>query len=382
MSIVEALRARGYHVEWRSVDDLAARGYPLLARDLRARGFAGQMIVSEPPPGIRAALYLVTPRGRLVYAAGSQTLARELRRHPNPLTETEVSRLLDAAAVRRQRAERAAARGDVATAWYESGIASGYVAAPMVASGQWRNPWLPPAERVPANPARHLRPWPRPVVEPLAEVYRPRRPGPVTTARALVRMPERPMREDVRLAARAIERALAHLAGMLGPRGIKRIPRDVEPWEVLMADPATARRARALRRLYHHLVRRYWAPNPRERLGPRARFRPEQLAPPEAFDPRSFRTVIPPGRPDVRVTVGCPVGAWDARRRRCRVGMRPQRILRLRRRSNPVIYDRVEAVWARKGRGRYAGLPFVHTFRTPVRAVGLLDGRVLLEPAP
>ncbi len=56
----------------------------------------------------------------------------------------------------------------------------------------------------------------------------------------------------------------------------------------------------------------------------RAQYCPEQLADPGRFDPRSFRTVQTDGH---RVTIGCPKGQYDARRRRCRVGTRAQRIL-------------------------------------------------------
>jgi hypothetical protein len=56
----------------------------------------------------------------------------------------------------------------------------------------------------------------------------------------------------------------------------------------------------------------------------RARFCPERVAAPSAFDRRSFRTVRVKGH---RVTVGCPMGYYDAQRRRCRVSTRAQRIL-------------------------------------------------------
>jgi len=157
-------------------------------------------------------------------------------------------------------------------------------------------------------------------------------------------------------------------------------------------------------------------------------WRHQRLASARAFDPRSFRTVTP--APGVRVTVGCPVGAWDARRRRCRVGTRAQRVLRwasnpeapwherqaatwqalaarfrpgvprrryaegaadahafsawVDRQQNPprrrvLIYPRVDAICARKldgpARGRY-----VHRFRTPVLALGEPDGSVRLVP--
>ncbi len=65
--------------------------------------------------------------------------------------------------------------------------------------------------------------------------------------------------------------------------------------------------------------------NPRRPRRPsRATYCPEQLAPKGRFDPRSFRTVVSDGH---RVTVGCPKGEYDARRRRCKVGTRAQRIL-------------------------------------------------------
>lgn len=167
---------------------------------------------------------------------------------------------------------------------------------------------------------------------------------------------------------------------------------------------------------------------------PTRRYRVERVADPRAFDPRSFRTVVP--APGVRVTIGCPRGSWDARRQRCRVGTRAQRVLRAnpvrtvdmledgRRvvrhvfygrtpaearaverahvradaslraalegrpyrgvriravRPNPVlIYPRIEAIAGRKT-GPHAGR-YVHHFRTPVAAWGLPDGSVRLVP--
>ncbi len=57
----------------------------------------------------------------------------------------------------------------------------------------------------------------------------------------------------------------------------------------------------------------------------RARYVHERLEPKGRFDPRSFRTVQ---SGEALVTVGCPKGQWDAKRRRCRVGTRAQRIMR------------------------------------------------------
>lgn len=45
----------------------------------------------------------------------------------------------------------------------------------------------------------------------------------------------------------------------------------------------------------------------------------------ERFDPRSFRTVSP--NDDVRVTIGCPAGHWDARRELCKVSTQAQKIM-------------------------------------------------------
>lgn len=57
----------------------------------------------------------------------------------------------------------------------------------------------------------------------------------------------------------------------------------------------------------------------------RKRYRHERLEPKGRFDPRSFRTVRS-GK--ALVTVGCPKGEYDPRRRRCKVGTRAQRIMR------------------------------------------------------
>ncbi len=122
---------------------------------------------------------------------------------------------------------------------------------------------------------------------------------------------------------------------------------------------------------------------------------PERVAPKGRFDPRSFRTVRSDGH---FVTVGCEKGEYDAKRLRCKVGTRAQRILHPkgektcpltgRERRNPPmagveIYGRVDRILATKGpRGRYAGQPFTHCFTTRARILGLPDGRLLIEPAP
>jgi len=141
--------------------------------------------------------------------------------------------------------------------------------------------------------------------------------------------------------------------------------------------------------------------NPRRRVGLRAQFCPERVAPPSAFDPRSFRTVRVKGH---RVTVGCPKGQYDASRRRCRVGTRAQRILhpvgegkcplpreigRTKRpaRKNPgetKIYDRVLAIVAE--RDDEHGMPqrYVHQveLEAPIFGVGPAGRRSLKIPAP
>ena len=52
------------------------------------------------------------------------------------------------------------------------------------------------------------------------------------------------------------------------------------------------------------------------------------------FDKRSFRTITQPD--GTEVTIGCPKGKFDAKRKRCKVGTRAQRVLKpKRRRKNP-----------------------------------------------
>ncbi len=113
-------------------------------------------------------------------------------------------------------------------------------------------------------------------------------------------------------------------------------------------------------------------PNPRRRGArpSRATYCPERVAAKGRFDPRSFRTVRTDGH---LVTVGCPKGQYDARRKRCKVGTRAQRILhppgestcplpgrevRPRRRRNPhMVIDAGGTVIA-----SYGGHP-IQTFR-------------------
>ena len=142
-------------------------------------------------------------------------------------------------------------------------------------------------------------------------------------------------------------------------------------------------------------------PNPRRRRArpSRATLCPERVAAKGRFDPRSFRTVRTDGH---LVTVGCPKGKYDARRQRCKVGTRAQRILhppgeatcplpgrevRRRRRENPPagpveIYRRVEFIGATNHQGsRDPGARFLHRFRTRARMLGLPDGSLLIQPA-
>ena len=63
-----------------------------------------------------------------------------------------------------------------------------------------------------------------------------------------------------------------------------------------------------------------------DRGGPRARYTRHRQRPPSRFDPRSFRTIsIGKGQ---KAGVGCRKGAWDNRRRRCKIGTRIQTILK------------------------------------------------------
>ena len=58
----------------------------------------------------------------------------------------------------------------------------------------------------------------------------------------------------------------------------------------------------------------------------RSRFKHKRLESPSKFDKRSFRTITQPD--GTEITIGCPKGKWDAKRKRCRVGTRAQRILK------------------------------------------------------
>jgi len=46
----------------------------------------------------------------------------------------------------------------------------------------------------------------------------------------------------------------------------------------------------------------------------------------DEFDSRSFRT-IPLGKSGKKAVVGCPVGQWQPRKKRCKVGMKIQKKL-------------------------------------------------------
>ena len=48
--------------------------------------------------------------------------------------------------------------------------------------------------------------------------------------------------------------------------------------------------------------------------------------PKRIFDPRSFRWKIVSKK--VRVLVGCPVGKWQSRKQRCKVGMKAYKVLK------------------------------------------------------
>ncbi len=131
----------------------------------------------------------------------------------------------------------------------------------------------------------------------------------------------------------------------------------------------------------------------------RARYVHERLEPKGRFDPRSFRTVQ---SGDALVTVGCPKGQWDAKRKRCRVGTRAQRIMRPMGRNqltrkeagrNPIavynpprgrlIYGRAVYLQGEKTNGSYKGKQYRHTFENDSRVAiyGLPDGSVLLRSA-
>lgn len=78
-------------------------------------------------------------------------------------------------------------------------------------------------------------------------------------------------------------------------------------------------------------LKRWMEENP---YSSRSRFKHERIESPSKFDKRSFRTITQPD--GTEVTIGCPTGKFDAKRKRCKVGTRAQRVLKpKRRRKNP-----------------------------------------------
>lgn len=63
---------------------------------------------------------------------------------------------------------------------------------------------------------------------------------------------------------------------------------------------------------------------PLAKTGSRAKFRHETVKSKRYFDPRSFRTVKARAH---RVTIGCPRGEWDPKRKKCKVATQIQKIL-------------------------------------------------------
>ncbi len=55
--------------------------------------------------------------------------------------------------------------------------------------------------------------------------------------------------------------------------------------------------------------------------------------PKRSFDSRSFRWKIVSKK--ARVLVGCPVGKWQPRKQRCKVGMKIYKLLAIRKRCKP-----------------------------------------------
>ena len=60
--------------------------------------------------------------------------------------------------------------------------------------------------------------------------------------------------------------------------------------------------------------------------GPKGQYAHYQKSSPDNFDPRSFRT-ISMGVRGTKGVVGCPKGEWDPRRKRCKVGLRLQKVM-------------------------------------------------------
>ena len=52
---------------------------------------------------------------------------------------------------------------------------------------------------------------------------------------------------------------------------------------------------------------------------------------PKSFDPRSFRTIDVGRKGFTKIIVGCPKGKFDVKKKRCRVGLQTQSIIKQRR---------------------------------------------------
>lgn len=52
-----------------------------------------------------------------------------------------------------------------------------------------------------------------------------------------------------------------------------------------------------------------------------------RIAPPELFTKKSFRTKTVDKKRDIKITVACPKGKYDAKKEKCKVGMRAQKIM-------------------------------------------------------
>lgn len=50
------------------------------------------------------------------------------------------------------------------------------------------------------------------------------------------------------------------------------------------------------------------------------------------FDKRSFRVISL--KPGVKMTIGCPEGEWSPSKKKCKVGTRAQKIMRLKKKSS------------------------------------------------
>ena len=59
----------------------------------------------------------------------------------------------------------------------------------------------------------------------------------------------------------------------------------------------------------------------------RAKYKRKRIKSPKLFDKRSFR-IVDVGRPEHhKIIIGCPKGKYDAKKKRCKVGMRLQAVL-------------------------------------------------------